>query len=579
MKKSILFLLLIIISFTSFSQNENLKEISGTITFQGTPISDVNVTLKDTSIGTKTNKRGQYIINASVGDVLQFSHIAFKSVSIIVEDISKELNIEMITHTNELNEVVIIAKLIDGKVLKYTKKAEQEFSTSRGILDPKTAGFAVGYVDGADISNVYPNIQEALRGKVSGYTYDMVNNKGYLRGLGSSINQDYPVAWELDGVFTTEPPVALDLSQIVNIYVLKSLASTNKYGSQAVGGVIVINTKSGDFWKKTKIGKVSEHYTNKDFYNNDAIAFSNTNTRQNSFSITLESFSDKQFAYAYYNDELSKEINDYYNQIAIAKTFINFYKDSELGLKILTDLAKIYSDHPEILKALAYQIQAIGKTINAVKLYEDIFILRPNYAQSYRDLANAYLETDQFKKAWRLYMRYLLQGYDLSNTSIGEIMYNEMEYLYFLRKDRAEIKEQFVPKSEKLSDFRNDVRLVFEWNTSEAEFDLEFVNPNLRSYVFEHSLAYDEDLINDEKIKGYSSKEFIIDELGNGEWLVNLTYHGNKKSGPTYFKVTKYYNWGKPNQRQETNVLDLWPDQNRKLQLLKLDKNLLLGSK
>ncbi|MEZ4781739.1 MAG: hypothetical protein R2816_09295 [Flavobacteriaceae bacterium] len=31
--------------------------------------------------------------------------------------------------------------------------------------------------------------------------------------------------------------------------------------------------------------------------------------------------------------------------------------------------------------------------------------------------------------------------------------------------------------------------IILEWNSSEAEFDLEFVNPELRSYVFEHTLS------------------------------------------------------------------------------------------
>ena len=28
---------------------------------------------------------------------------------------------------------------------------------------------------------------------------------------------------------------------------------------------------------------------------------------------------------------------------------------------------------------------------------------------------------------------------------------------------------------------------------------------------------------------GYNSKEFLIEEVGNGDWLINLTYLGNKK--------------------------------------------------
>ncbi len=119
--------------------------------------------------------------------------------------------------------------------------------------------------------------------------------------------------------------------------------------------------------------------------------------------------------------------------------------------------------------------------------------------------------------------------------------------------------------------------MVFEWNTSEAEFDLEFVNPQKQVYVFEHSLTKNQNLITDEKEKGYSSKEFIIDNLNNGEWLINITYLGNKKTEPTFIKVTSYYNWGKPKQRTKI-IIYKFKDEHEKIQLYKLNKQLLVIS-
>jgi len=200
-----------------------------------------------------------------------------------------------------------------------------------------------------------------------------------------------------------------------------------------------------------------------------------------------------------------------------------------------------------------------------------------SFLKSNRDLANAYVENDQYKKAWRIYMSYLMQGNDVSGEGIGQILYNEMEFLYYNRRNQTNIKETFIPKSDNLFDFRNDVRLVFEWNTCEAEFDLEFVNQEKRAYLFEHSLAANQDLITDEKLKGYSSKEFFIDDIGIGEWLVNITYKGNKKPEPTYFKVTQYFNWGKANQTKEIIVYKFQNERN-KMQLLRLNKQLLVAA-
>jgi len=60
---------------------------------------------------------------------------------------------------------------------------------------------------------------------------------------------------------------------------------------------------------------------------------------------------------------------------------------------------------------------------------------------------------------------------------------------------------------------------------------------------------------------------------------MNLTYKGNKRDTPTFFKLTTYYNWGSATQWQETRVYKLEDAQDDKLQLLRLNKQLLFASR
>ncbi|MEP2936484.1 MAG: carboxypeptidase-like regulatory domain-containing protein [Gilvibacter sp.] len=553
------------------NSTNQLRELKGVITFMDAPIADVNISVVGTSRGTQTDNRGRYKIEVSPGETLQFSHVSFKEIAVLIEDVTYQLDLEMIAIENELDEVVITVTNSKGEVLKRRQKAEQSFDTSRGNFDPKTAGYAVGYVDGEELSNMYGSLSEALKGKISGYQV-AINGKAYMRGSGFSVQQDYPVAWEVDGVFTTDEPTYLDLTQIEAIYALKSLASTNKYGSLAAGGVIVIKTKYGGFGDKSAQQRESlEKLQNKDYYANDAQSLEGSILEPNQYVKTLESLKNKQNAVAYYNDSLQATLTNYADHLSIAQHFATYYKDPSLATDVLNALSKRFAKNPEIQKAIGYQFQALGLKREAVAIYKKVARLRPDYAQSYRDLANAHLENNQFVQAWRLYMSYMLMGNQADKEGIGRQIYSEMEYIFYNRNNQAAIKEKFVPLSEDINEFRKDVRLIFEWNTSEAEFDIEFVNPELRSYVFEHSLAKNQELIKDEKTKGYSSKEFFVDDLGDGEWLVNFTYRGNKKPEPTYVKLTIYYNWGKSFMTQEVRLYRL-KDERNKLQLLRLNK-------
>jgi len=387
------------------------------------------------------------------------------------------------------------------------------------------------------------------------------------------------VLWDIDGAIYSNEPYDLNLNQIKSINVIKSLAGTSKYGSAGAGGVVVIQTKNGSFDPvAAKRKKLALKYANTNYYDNDAVALNTASFFTNAYATKIQEFNNLKKAYAYYNETIRDNIKGYDIHISIAQKFKTFYKNNNVTLQILTDIAKKHNKNAEVLKAIAYQFQILGYKNQAIKIYQDIFNLRPTYAQSYRDLANAYIENDLYQKGWRLYMRYLFKGNDVNKEGIGQTIYNEMEWLFFNRKNQTNIKEHFIPKNKDINAFRNDVRLVFEWNTSEAEFDLEFVNPEKRSYVFEHSLEKNENLITDEKKRGYSSKGFFIDDIGQGEWLVNLTYNGNKKPEPTYFKVTQYLNWGKVNQTKKTDVYT-FKDNSEKIQLIKLNSQVLISSK
>ena len=424
-----------------------MRKIKGQISFADAPLPDVSVQVENSDRGTITNKKGRYQIKARAGEVLVYSHVGFKPVRLIVEDVTSELNFEMIALTNVLDEVVISAKSADGKISTYTKRAEKEFQTSMGTFDPKKAGYSSGYIDGDDLNPASVNLLDFMVGKVAGLTVNPITGEVVIRGGTGSIETNTPPLWEVDGVVLTQIP-PLDVANIKDIRVLKSIASLTRYGPQAAGGVIVIQTRSGNFQPKDQSNAVNERLANNNFYSNDAKASESLQT-----------------------NETAENLRN----------------------------ALVADSNPEKLKAIAYQFEALGLKFDAIDAYKKVFSLRPKYAQSYRDLAQAYVEAEKFKPAWRMYMGYFNQGFPANEEGIGEIVYDEMEWLYFRRQNQTEIKESFETRSKDLIDFQTDVRFVFEWNTSEAEFDLEFVSPDLRAYEFEHTLAANQDFITEEK--------------------------------------------------------------------------------
>ena len=103
--------LLYLLFFCAFTYGQKKNQlITGQLFFDKEPVSDVHIVNKNTNNGTISNDYGLYEISASIGDVLEFSHLNFITEEIIVTEEILAQAIYKITlklKTYELEEIVI----------------------------------------------------------------------------------------------------------------------------------------------------------------------------------------------------------------------------------------------------------------------------------------------------------------------------------------------------------------------------------------------------------------------------------------------------------------------------------------
>ena len=547
------------LSLTVHAQNTIKKEISGIITYEGTPLSNVNILIKNSEKGTSTNNKGVYKIRAKEGDILQFTHINMKAIEVLIEDITTILNISMKAANNELDEVIISSKKKNKQTGLYPKKPKK-ISSGGFTIDTRRTGYSVRYISGEELNLSGISIGRALQGKIASYKLvvdEFGNEYAKLRDTGTLLTVKYAI-WVVDGqVYNFAPPIPLE--NIKEVAVLRSLAGVNRFGSEAIGGAIIINTTVGNFDPVKDVYSEENPYTNKEYYNEDAAAYNLLSSPKLNYIIELESISNSNKAFKKYQELLSEhqDKSDFY--LNVANSFKFKYNDFKNFKRVLLDSEEYSKLNPEELKIIAYLYQQEGFYENALSVYKKIIKLRPKHIQSYRDLINVYTELKQYKKALNTYNYFFNKGFTIEENGIGEIMAREAEAL------TSKISKTNLPDEKTL-----DTRIVFEWSSSEAEFTLEFINPQKQVYKIEHTLSDNSSLILDEKLKGYTSREFVIDGDIGGEWLVNLTYYGNKKYAPTYLKTTVFNNWGRSNEIKKTTVYKMTL-KDQKTQLFKIN--------
>ncbi|MBT8235711.1 MAG: hypothetical protein KJO04_05940, partial [Bacteroidia bacterium] len=469
-----------------------------------------------------------------------------------------------------------VQELDEVTVTRKGRKSQQELAmeyrvnpdlirTAFGIIDARIAPGLVRVVSGDDIAPIGLCILDVIRNQFTGvWAVGDCQRGGYvvMRGLGSVSNPRVAI-YDVDGQIFSQAPIWLDVNNIKRMAIVSSLTYGARYGSVGGGGVIIINTVGGQaaLSKITDLARLRHNYIKESVPGEEELVedkpvYLNELYRANQLQDAVNVF-DK------YSNQYSASPYFFMDMYAY---FSSRSDGDQMADKILKDNKAKIDGNPVLLKGLAYMLEENGKNKEALEVYKEVFILRPHYSQSYLDLARAYREAGEIGKSANIYARYkylLEEEFLFRSNEFGKILQHESDNLLSVDGRKIGKRVQNI-----LTDPFVDgtTRVVFEWNDSEAEFELQFVNPGGQYYTWKHTYAASEDRIADEKDKGYSIAEYVIDKNLQGTWTVNAKYLGNKSLTPTYLKVTVYAPYGDRTQRRQVRQYKLFlKDVNQKL--------------
>ena len=171
---SIIFLF---IFFNGTSQATKIT-INGKVTHLGVPLSNTNVLIKGTTVGTKTDAKGKYNIQVYPGNILVFTYLGMKTIEVPVEGMNNVLDIKLSENAEELNEVV---------VKKRKRKSQKELladyptntnliKSSWGIMDKDRTSYSIRVIDGKNLMPAGMDFLDALLVWVPNMGIDRVNN-------------------------------------------------------------------------------------------------------------------------------------------------------------------------------------------------------------------------------------------------------------------------------------------------------------------------------------------------------------------------------------------------------------------
>lgn len=234
----ILTLILVLLVQIAFAQE---KIVTGVVSDESGSLPGVTVLIKGTNTGTQTDFDGNYSIKATTGNVLVFSYVGMEPVEKTVGTLNT-INVTM-NGSNILEEIVIVGY---GSTAKKDLTGSISTISSDDLKDKPVASLA-----------------QALQGKSAGL--QIVSTGGRtgdgtqisIRGNGS-LSASNSALYVIDGV-PQETMGSVTSEDIKSISILKDAASTAIYGSRASNGVVLIETKKGNYNQETTVSVTTSY--------------------------------------------------------------------------------------------------------------------------------------------------------------------------------------------------------------------------------------------------------------------------------------------------------------------------------
>lgn len=557
-KKALGYLLKDIPTYTK-GNGANSYTINGKVTSEIGALDGARIGVKGTFNEVISDTSGNFKIEAQEGDQLEIRFPGMKT-KMVQATRNTKMQVALETDGDWLQEIVLTGE--------KKEKEEDLVQTASGKKNFDAIAFKTNIIREEDISPSFLSLGDILK-RLSNIRVEqnpLTREEVYVNPRASSIFLRVLPVVVLNGIVYEQlngGPPPINPQDIITVEVITSIHANALYGTLGRGGAIIVETKSAnpDYYVSKNEKKPSALIEGNDYVADNVSVFDETLNKP-AYLIQLERTTALEDALQVYESYKEASLDDpivFYTDVA---TYFQKW-DKNIALRILSNLPETLSGDIDVLKLMAYHLESFKEDLLANILYKSILELAPDRIQSYRDLALSHKEIGNYQQAFELYKQILAnetKGLDflpLRKTA-------EYEMMQLLAFHKSKVSYEDVSNELLTVGFKKDRRLVFEWTNSQADFEIQFVNPKGKYFTWEHAVFTNQERLKDEVSKGYSLEEFALDDAPPGEWIINVQYLGEDKiHPPLYLKYTLYLNYGTPQETKEVKLIKLFQQKDK----------------
>jgi hypothetical protein len=228
-----------------------------------------------------------------------------------------------------------------------------------------------------------------------------------------------------------------------------------------------------------------------------------------------------------------------------------------LARRILSNLAELKPEDPELLRILGWRLQQLGELDGAVWTLQEVLRIREEEPQSRRDLALALVAKQDFQPAADLLWEVVATPGDGRFRDIHLIAVGELNALLAQAHGKVDT-SRMDPRF--LAAMPVDIRVVLNWDTPNSDMDLHVTDPAGETCFYGHQRTALGGRISADVTQGYGPEEFLLKQARPGRYQIKAKFFGTRQQtvvGATTVKLELYLRYATGRMENKSALLRL----------------------
>ena len=230
---------------------------------------------------------------------------------------------------------------------------------------------------------------------------------------------------------------------------------------------------------------------------------------------------------------------------------------SDLGVRVLSNLAEMDLENRHILRILGYRLMQANRPALAIPVFKKVLLLSPEEPQSYRDLGLAYAADKQPQKAIDCLYEVVIRPWNGRFPEVELIALADMNAIIATTAARLDT-SRVDPRL--LKNLALDLRAVLTWDADNTDIDLWVTDPSGEKAYYGHRFTDQGGRMSLDFTGGYGPEEFSLKSAQSGKYRVEAQYFGDRRqniTGATTLQVRFSTGFGTKQQREQIITMRL----------------------